>query len=345
MTVAAVVVTYERKALLRQCLVALQAQTRPVAEIIVVDNASTDGTAAMVRSAFPDVTLRVLAENRGGAGGFREGMKIAARRGADWIWVMDDDAEPAEDALEQLLAPGLHENPDTTALASLKINSAGEVQQRHVGDYDPAWMAKTPVWMAETEPRPVEYSSFVGLMIRRHAVETVGLPEAGFFIWGDDVEYSLRLSTAGSIYLVSESVVVHHNEFAQERAQVRSGPMGWRNRPIDQFWRKYYELRNPLLILHQHVGSPAHRAIGYGVAAYRALRAAVAVLAVDEAKAVRLHVIAAAFWHGLQGLTGPYVDPRDFPERTHPDVLVPFVADWNRETERRPVPDQAEESG
>src|SRR4051812_35207484 len=80
-TTCAVVVTYNRKALLTECLQALGAQTRAPDEILVVDNASTDGTAAMVREHFPDVRLEALDTNRGGAGGFHHGLDAAHRRG------------------------------------------------------------------------------------------------------------------------------------------------------------------------------------------------------------------------------------------------------------------------
>lgn len=89
MKVAAVVVTYNRKELLRECLQALLNQTRPLDEIIVVDNASTDGTDQMIPEEFPQITHVRLPENIGGAGGFHEGMKLAYEKGHDWIWVMD----------------------------------------------------------------------------------------------------------------------------------------------------------------------------------------------------------------------------------------------------------------
>lgn len=85
--VAAVVVTYNRKELLRECLNALLNQTRPLDEIIVIDNASTDGTQEMIAKEFPYITYVLMSENIGGAGGFHEGMKLAYEKGYDWIWV------------------------------------------------------------------------------------------------------------------------------------------------------------------------------------------------------------------------------------------------------------------
>src|SRR3954447_15177950 len=101
--VCAVVVTYNRVELLRECLTALEAQTRPLDRILVIDNKSTDGTAEMVRSEHPGVELVELPENRGGAGGFYEGTRRAYDDGYDWLWLMDDDTIPNATALEKLL--------------------------------------------------------------------------------------------------------------------------------------------------------------------------------------------------------------------------------------------------
>ncbi|MDQ2874560.1 MAG: glycosyltransferase, partial [Actinomycetota bacterium] len=83
--VAAVVVTYNRRQLLLESLAAVQAQTRPADTVIVVDNASTDESAAAVRERFPGVRLQRLARNTGGAGGFAFGMALALATDADLI--------------------------------------------------------------------------------------------------------------------------------------------------------------------------------------------------------------------------------------------------------------------
>ena len=96
--VCAVVVAFNRSAMLFSCLERLRAQSRPLDAILVVNNASTDDTAAMVRREFPGVTLLDLPENGGGAGGFHAGMKHAFEEGFEWLWLMDDDVLPAPDA-------------------------------------------------------------------------------------------------------------------------------------------------------------------------------------------------------------------------------------------------------
>src|SRR5262249_14986996 len=102
--VTAVVVTYNRRDLLLESLAAVLAQNRAPDSVIVVDNASADGTADAVRKAFPGVQLAELARNSGGAGGFAAGLALALAGAADLIWLMDDDTVPEPGALAALLA-------------------------------------------------------------------------------------------------------------------------------------------------------------------------------------------------------------------------------------------------
>ena len=105
--ITAVVVTFNRVALLQRLVKAL-GEVPELAEIVVVDNASTDGTAEWLAAADrtpvgPEVVARTLDRNRGGAGGFHEGLRLAVERGADLVWLMDDDGLPDPDCLATLL--------------------------------------------------------------------------------------------------------------------------------------------------------------------------------------------------------------------------------------------------
>src|SRR5260370_18754505 len=93
--VVAVMVTYNRRDLLLEALAAVSAQSRAPDAVIVVDNASTDGTAAAVRTKFPAVRLAELTKNSGGAGGFAPGMALAPARAAGLTWLLGDGTGPA----------------------------------------------------------------------------------------------------------------------------------------------------------------------------------------------------------------------------------------------------------
>ncbi len=130
--VAAVVPTYNRKTLLETCLVALTRQTHPLSGIYVVDNASTDGTADIVLAEFQGhVNLIRMSTNTGSAGGYREGLRRAYEDGYDWIWTMDHDAEPAEDALEQLLSSAAAEDSNVGILSSVVLDEDFSLTPHH----------------------------------------------------------------------------------------------------------------------------------------------------------------------------------------------------------------------
>ena len=102
MSVAVVVVSYNRKELLRDCLTSVCAQVAPQDEVIVIDNGSTDGSPELVRGEFPQATLFETGENLGGSGGFAWGVELAIAKGHSWAGLMDDDGTPAADALDNL---------------------------------------------------------------------------------------------------------------------------------------------------------------------------------------------------------------------------------------------------
>jgi len=103
----AVVVTFNRISLLKLCISRLQ-KNRMLKRTLIIDNASTDGTAEWINKELlcsdPNVGYFGNKQNLGGAGGFSMGIRRAVDSGAEWVWIMDDDAEPAEDAAEKLLA-------------------------------------------------------------------------------------------------------------------------------------------------------------------------------------------------------------------------------------------------
>src|SRR5215469_15026501 len=101
--VIAVVATYNRRDLLLEALAAVYGQSRVTDAVIVVDNASTDASAAAVRATFPACHVAEVPRNTGGAGGFAYGIALALAEDADLIWLMDDDVAPEADALKEML--------------------------------------------------------------------------------------------------------------------------------------------------------------------------------------------------------------------------------------------------
>ncbi len=243
--VCAVVVSYNRRPLLGECLRALQAQSRPVDAILVVDNASTDDTRAMLRAEFPEVPVLALTTNSGGAGGFHAGMKWAYREGFDWIWVMDDDGRPAPDCLEQLLVYG---RPNVI-LEPYQQEDNGRVYgfymwRNNYIDVTTEVMSGCP----PTDGFPL--FTFVGPLIHREVVARAGLPNKDFFICFDDFEYAFRIThrTDAAIVFVPEAQFFHDFSRKSQLQPVRS--FGRRSvRSPRPAWRLYYDPRNELYTL------------------------------------------------------------------------------------------------
>lgn len=213
-TVAAVVVTYNRKYLLRENLQALQAQTRKPDKIIVVDNASTDGTDSMINVEFSnaDVDYLRLPQNVGGAGGFHEGIKYAYERGYEWIWLMDDDTIPEVDALEKLLLAHnrLKSKGVCVRLLGSRVNWIdGSVHPMNMPSYINVKSHDLMILLIENKCLPVRNVSFVSMMMHRDLVSKYGLPVKSYFIWNDDVEYTARITRNESGVIVLDSIVVH----------------------------------------------------------------------------------------------------------------------------------------
>lgn len=231
--IAAVVVTYNRKELLQECVEALLLQQVAGGRfrIFVIDNASTDGTREAVQL-FLDryaqtVSYRALPENLGGAGGFYYGMKWAVEEGFDYVWIMDDDTIPRPDALKCLLRGMESHGGETVGFVSSTV----------------LWTDGTPCIMngqqyADEALGRVVSATFVSLLFPSDVIRRVGLPLKEYFIWGDDKEYTLRISDRYPCYHVRDSVVVH-------KMQTNAGSSIARD-DRQRVPRYYYAYRNDL---------------------------------------------------------------------------------------------------
>jgi rhamnopyranosyl-N-acetylglucosaminyl-diphospho-decaprenol beta-1,3/1,4-galactofuranosyltransferase len=270
MSVCALVVTYNRRALLDECLRAIAAQTVAPDELILVDNASTDGTPELLRERGyldrPGVHYLRLEGNLGSSGGFAHGFEAAAESRADWLWTMDDDAEPAPDCLERLLASAPAREPGTACVCPKVVYADGSLNDVMRADFRRRLRPLRESRYVEGHPA-IDVTSFVGPLYRMSAVRALDPPKAEFFVWGDDVEYSLRLRRLGAIRLVPESVVVH-KPASQSHANRRSRlwnallPVRMYPTPLERFWQNLCGLRNYIWIKRHFEGQSALSAGG-----------------------------------------------------------------------------------
>lgn len=222
---AVTVVSWNTRHLLRRCLASLSAGApRSALEVLVVDNASADGSAAMVRDEFPHVRLVENARNVGFAPACHQAWPLVRAR--HWM-LLNPDAETAPEALDRLV-DFLDAHPEVGAVSAQVVDAHGRVQ--HSAQPRPslalaaleasrlhkllsrerrARLLLGPYW---TYDRPVEvgWTWATAIAARREAVERAGPPDPGFFMYGEDLEWCLRLRAHGfAVWHCPEAVVTH----------------------------------------------------------------------------------------------------------------------------------------
>lgn len=209
--VVAVVVAWNRRDLLAQTLAGLAAQERPADGVVVIDNASTDDSAELAAS-HPVVTEVVtLPENTGGAGGFAAGIaRAVASHDADLVWVMDDDTVPTPTALAELVSARVRHPGRVTVAASRADWTDGREHPMNRPRPRPgsSRVARGAARMAGAA-YPIRSASFVSILIDAEAIRRHGLPQADYFLWNDDFEYTARLLRDGVGLYVPASRVYH----------------------------------------------------------------------------------------------------------------------------------------
>ena len=208
MSVSVVVVSYNVRDHLTRCLEAVVDRGH---EVVVVDNASTDGTPELVRERFPSVRLVELPENRGFGAGNNAGMEVAT---GDWYLLLNADAWPVEDAVERLAAFG-DERADAAVVGPRLRNLDGSLQ-RSVRGFPTLWRLATEyLFLRKLAPRTEALNAFYGarfdhesvreaewlygacLLVRRAAAEEVGLFDEDFFLFSEETDWCYRFREAG----------------------------------------------------------------------------------------------------------------------------------------------------
>jgi rhamnopyranosyl-N-acetylglucosaminyl-diphospho-decaprenol beta-1,3/1,4-galactofuranosyltransferase len=243
--IVATVVTYNRLSLLIECIDALRAQTHPVTQILVVNNGSTDGTTEWLASQKDIVCI--TQSNLGGAGGFNTAIKYGYQNGYEWIWCMDDDGLPKEDALQNLLAA---EGNDLQLMNCAVINKEDKKSfVWNTGGY------KTLDEVSENIITGIGHP-FNGTFINRRIVERVGLPKAEFFLWGDETEYYYRITKVNKIPVITVANSIHYHPAANFSVK--------NNWDYVNSWKMYYYIRNRFNIAKTQFGNKSKAAIYYG---------------------------------------------------------------------------------
>lgn len=231
--ICVVIVTWNRLEMLKACVAAVKTNASE-ADILVVDNASTDGTGEWL-AAEPRINVLPLEVNTGGAGGFAAGMKWAFERGYRWMWIMDDDVVPLPGALDVV---SRHESA-ADVIQAAKYESNGD-ECVFEGLLDPRSMRRRRIPVASVPAEgftACNVATFEGLFVSRHAVETIGYPDASFFYGLDDLFYGYLASEKLRFIFVPEFVL--RKQIDKSRAKL-GGRRFYSSTPQS----RYYHVRN-----------------------------------------------------------------------------------------------------
>lgn len=241
--VACIVVTYNRRELLRKCIEAVLHQTFQPSAIYVIDNASTDGTDKLFTSSgtfhsdggTPAINYIRLKENTGGAGGFYTGMRAAYEsKQFDAYWVMDDDGCPDRECLENLVK---HlDKYDYLSPMVIDINNESAMAFEYCGSKT-GFEQKAADGIVKDIACP-----FNGILYSQRLVSTIGFPKKEMYIWGDEENYNARAVKAGYRPVTVIAAVHRHPANRVETARSLLGPVDI----APQMWRCYCRYRNAM---------------------------------------------------------------------------------------------------
>ncbi|WP_257280029.1 glycosyltransferase [Endozoicomonas sp. ISHI1] len=246
-SIAVVIVTYNRAEMLSQCLNSLRQQQLPANMVYVVDNASTDHTLKVLeqQTNLPFQVIR-MEENVGGAGGFSAGLERAYYGGYEWLLLIDDDVLLDTDCLLQFM------KYQQSVMIGVREDQSGKLVERALLKYElrnpfcfcpgrPSIKEKYSSRDQMPELLAVEGATFEGFMVNRRIVDLVGFPNPDYFIFYDDLDYTLRIRDAGfKIQAIRDARIIRQQSYDTGSAL--------------STWKGFYMYRNFFLI-HYLFGS------------------------------------------------------------------------------------------
>ncbi len=251
--IVGVVVTFNRLELV-QGLVAVLRQVPELDAVVVVDNASADGTGAWLSEQADEFVTPVLLDtNTGGAGGFHTGLDAALAAGADLVWLMDDDGVPDQGCLSDLLT---HTDLDFWGPVVVDIDEPDRLvfPIRLPGTTKVAHRVAEVSKAAPTGVLHDVVIPFNGVLVRRELVERIGLVRSELFIWGDDHEYRLRAERAGARIGTVVAATFRHPTVGELGTPMAFGRTTYNDSPSDL--KHYCMARNNLVNLRTYRGWP-----------------------------------------------------------------------------------------
>jgi GT2 family glycosyltransferase len=274
--VAAIVVTFNRVEVLQRTLEAIRAQIRTPDAVLVVDNASTDGTPAFLAGQFPDVETLRLDHNTGYGAGLAAGMRARSDRGDDAYWLMDDDSQPRPAALARLMQ-ALEDTPHL-GYVGLRGGSLRAGYVRHIKA--PGAILRRP--KIGPGVRAVDFALVDGALV----------PE-DLFMMLEDIDYTFRIRRAGLALGVLEEDLMRRENLGS-RGEAGRKPL----------WRSYYKSRN-----HVRIALESGSAVMVAGCVARQLRLLTGCILARDRRGLRIRRLLEGCRDGLLGRMGRTLEP------------------------------------
>lgn len=247
--IAAVIVTFNRLKYLKKCISSLRNQTHKLDAIFVINNGSTDGTDEWLKSQSDLIVISQ--ENVGGSGGFYRGLNEAYKAGYGYIWAMDDDVNPTDSCLEELLK---YKSKDVGILCPKRIMDGKIIisEMKSFNLKNPFKKLGKRLTFNDIKDKnsvDIEGMVFEGPLISKDVISNIGLPNKELFILWDDTDYSYRTVKAGLKVKYIPSAILN-------KENLTSG-----NQPKQQYrsWKVFYNLRNTVYFINEHAENNFYR--------------------------------------------------------------------------------------
>jgi len=205
-SVAVVVLAFSREEELKLVIHNLKNQTRKPDEIIVIFQGSSPSILEWLNQQS-DLTVHQQG-NVGSAGGFTTGMKMAIAKGHQWSWLLDDDAVPELNALEEMANCKYFDSSKTGFLGAVVVKPDRKVYMSPVADEANKWYGS----VLQDGCVPVIGATWIGCLVSSQSILDYGLPMEEFFMYDEDSEYTARVARSRNCYCVIKSIIVHYQK-------------------------------------------------------------------------------------------------------------------------------------
>lgn len=242
--VVAVVVTYNRCELLKKCIEGIYSQEGASCDLILIDNASTDGTSEYIKSLInrEDFIYMRMDSNLGCAESTKRGMKEAVLRGYRYIWIMDDDVFPHDNTLSVLLEKDKRLDGKWGMMSSIAYWTDGSLCKANIQKKGVFSFLKEVDYKKEFVP--IKMMSLASMFIKADVIKDVGLLIGEYGIYTEDYEFTSRVARKYPVYAIPESTVTHAMKVNMKVNIVKDTP--------DRMYRYKYLYRNDVHCYKQY---------------------------------------------------------------------------------------------